>query len=54
MDFIFTPILWLLPLASIPIILHLINNRKFTYRALLPDYFKKLLKTKRLVFPNFL
>ena len=32
----------------------IINNKKFTYRALLPDYFKKLLKTKRLVFPNFL
>tara|TARA_Y100000590_G_scaffold293096_1_gene330086 strand:+ start:561 stop:1475 length:915 start_codon:yes stop_codon:yes gene_type:complete len=31
----------------------IINNKKFTYRALLPDYFKKLLKSKRLIFPNF-
>ena len=30
----------------------MINNRKYTYTALLPDYFKKLLKTKRLRFPN--
>ena len=30
----------------------MINNKKFTYRALLPDYFKKLLKTKRLKFSN--
>ena len=30
----------------------MINNRKFTYKALLPDYFKKLLKTKRLSFVN--
>ena len=28
----------------------MINNIKHTYRALLPDYFKKLLKTKRLNF----
>ena len=28
----------------------LINNQKFTYKALLPDYFKNLLKTKRLNF----
>ncbi len=26
----------------------MIKNRKYTYRALLPDYFKKLLKSKRL------
>jgi len=30
----------------------MINKKKFTYTALLPDYFKKLLKTKRLSFPN--
>ena len=30
----------------------MINNKKFTYKALLPDYFKKLLKTKRLNLPN--
>ena len=28
----------------------MIKNKKFTYTALLPDYFKKLLKTKRLKF----
>ena len=28
----------------------IINDRKYTYTALLPDYFKKLLKTKRLNF----
>ena len=30
----------------------MINNKKFTYTALLPDYFKKLIKTKRLSFSN--
>ena len=30
----------------------MINDKKFTYKALLPDYFKKLLKTKRLNFLN--
>ncbi len=30
----------------------MIKNKKFTYRALLPDYFKKLLKSKRLSFLN--
>ena len=30
----------------------MINDKKFTYTALLPDYFKKLLKTKRLRFLN--
>ena len=30
----------------------MIKNKKYTYKALLPDYFKKLLKTKRLNFPN--
>jgi 23S rRNA pseudouridine955/2504/2580 synthase len=30
----------------------MIKNKKYTYTALLPDYFKKLLKTKRLRFPN--
>ena len=31
----------------------MINDKKYTYKALLPDYFKKLLKTKRLRFPSF-
>ena len=26
----------------------MIKNKKYTYKALLPDYFSKLLKTKRL------
>ena len=30
----------------------MINEKKYTYKALLPDYFKKLLKTKRLNFVN--
>ena len=30
----------------------MINDKKYTYKALLPDYFKKLLKTKRLNFLN--
>ena len=30
----------------------MINNKKHTYTALLPDYFRKLLKAKRLRFPN--
>ena len=30
----------------------MINDKKYTYKALLPDYFKKLLKIKRLSFPN--
>ena len=30
----------------------MIRDKKYTYKALLPDYFKKLLKTKRLDFPN--
>jgi len=30
----------------------MIHDKKYTYTALLPDYFKKLLKTKRLRFPN--
>ena len=30
----------------------MINEKKYTYKALLPDYFKKLLKTKRLNFPS--
>ncbi len=30
----------------------MIRNRKYTYRALLPDYFKRLLKIKRLNFSN--
>jgi 23S rRNA pseudouridine955/2504/2580 synthase len=31
----------------------MIKGKKYTYTALLPDYFKKLLKTKRLRLPNF-
>ena len=31
----------------------MINQKKYTYTALLPDYFKDLLKTKRLKLPNF-
>jgi len=30
----------------------MINDKKYTYTALLPDYFKKFLKIKRLRFPN--
>ncbi len=30
----------------------MIKNKKYTYRALLPDYFRKLLKIKRLNFSN--
>ena len=30
----------------------MINKKKYTYTALLPEYFRKLLKTKRLRFPN--
>ena len=30
----------------------MINENKYTYKALLPDYFKKLLSIKRLDFPN--
>ncbi len=30
----------------------MINDKKYTYTALLPDYFKKLLKTKRLRHPS--
>ena len=30
----------------------MIDNKKYTYRALLPDYFKKLMKIKRLNFLN--
>ena len=30
----------------------MIKDKKYTYTALLPDYFKKLLKTKRLRLPN--
>jgi len=30
----------------------MINDRKYTYKALLPEYFKKLLQIKRLNFPN--
>ena len=32
----------------------MIKEKKYTYKALLPDYFKKLLKTKRLEFPNLI
>ena len=30
----------------------MIKDKKYTYKALLPDYFKKILKTKRLSFTN--
>ena len=30
----------------------IINNKKYTFKALLPNYFKKLIKTKRLSFLN--
>ena len=30
----------------------MINNKKFTYKALLPNYFKDLLKVKRLNFSS--
>ena len=30
----------------------MINNKKYTYKALLPDYFQNLLKIKRLNFSN--
>ena len=30
----------------------IINNKKYTFKALLPSYFKKLIKTKRLKFLN--
>mgnify|MGYP001443337914 CR=1 FL=1 len=30
----------------------IINDKKYTYKALVPEYFKKLLKTKRLNFAN--
>ena len=30
----------------------IINEKKYTYTALLPDYFKKLLSSKRLNFVN--
>ncbi len=30
----------------------IINNKKYTFKALLPNYFKKLIKTKRLNFLN--
>ncbi len=30
----------------------MINNKKFTYKALLPEYFKKILKIKRLNYSN--
>ena len=32
----------------------MINDKKYTYKALLPDYFKKLLNAKRLKFLNIL
>ena len=30
-----------------------INDKKYTYTALLPEYFRKLLIKKRLKIPNF-
>ena len=31
----------------------IINDKKYTFKALLPNYFKKLIKTKRLKFLNY-
>ena len=31
----------------------IMKEKKYTYKALLPDYFKKLLKIKRLNFVNY-
>jgi len=31
----------------------MIKDKKYTYKALLPDYFRNLLKTKRLNFSNY-
>ena len=31
----------------------IINNKKFTFKALLPDYFRNLIKIKRLKFLNY-
>jgi len=31
----------------------MINDKKYTYTALLPEYFRKLLITKRLKFPGY-
>jgi len=31
----------------------IINDKKYTFKALLPDYFKKFIKTKRLKFLNY-
>ena len=30
----------------------MIKDKKYTYKAILPDYFTKLLKSKRLKIPN--
>ena len=30
----------------------MINEKKYTYKALLPDYFKNLIRSKRLIIPN--
>ena len=32
---------------------YMIKEKKYTYTALLPEYFRKLLLTKRLKLPNF-
>ena len=46
MEFIFSPFLWLLPLATIPLIFHLINNRKFRTVDYSSIQFINYLKTK--------
>ena len=32
----------------------IINDKKYTFTAPLPDYFQKLMKSKRIIFPNYL
>ena len=46
MDFIFSSFLWLLPLSTIPLIFHLINNRKFKIVQFSSIRFIEFLKTK--------
>ena len=46
MEFIFSYLLWLLPLSTIPLIFHLLNSRKFKVIDFSSIAFIKLLKTK--------
>ena len=32
----------------------IINDKKYTFTAPLPDYFQKLMKSKRIIFPSYL